>query len=173
MHLEQLCLSVAGLEAYVNELYISHDSPIRKAIPNFEQEFYNKKYQIERKSILCKYQYALKLLEKQKLNKESTEFKNAKNLITLRNTLMHFKPFWDEEHQKAGLQEELKDEFKMSPFYNDSSNSVSDSEFATTSCMTSSCGKWAVETSYNFINTFSSCAGIPNKLTKDLDKLAI
>lgn len=156
--------SVAGLEAYINELYIPHESPIRKAIPNFEEEFHNKKNSIERKPILWKYQHALKLLGKQKLNEESTEFKNAKNLIELRNTLMHFKPFWDEEHQKVGLQEELKDEFKMSPFYNDSSNSISASEFAATSCMTYSCGEWAVKTSYKFIDTFSSLADILNKL---------
>ncbi|MBW4636702.1 MAG: hypothetical protein KME05_00415 [Gloeocapsa sp. UFS-A4-WI-NPMV-4B04] len=159
--------SVAGLEAYINEEYLPHDSPIRKAIPNFEEEFY-KQYGIERKPTLCKYQLALKLLGMQKLNKGSTEYKDAKNLIALRDTLMHFKPFWDKEHQKAGLQEELKGKFEMSPFLNDIFDS--DSEFAANNCMSSSCCKWALKTSYNFIDAFSSQPGFRERWKELLDK---
>lgn len=170
--------SVAGIEGYINEEYLLDDSLIKKAIPNFEEEFYNKEHPIEKKPILWKYKYALKVLKNQKLDEKSKEakkayekaYKKAYNLIELRNTLMHFKPSYDKKYQKVGLQEALKDEFKMSSVCH-SSVAVSDSEFATVNCMTYSCGEWAVKTCCQFIDTFSSLAGIPNRLTKRLDKL--
>lgn len=174
--------SVAGLEAYINELYISHDTPksskspeisIREALlEGIEQErtvldskysLRNFKKFIGKTSTLNKYKIALELLEKRKPNEEFPYFKNPGTLVTLRNTLVHFKPSRNEKYQEEeeGLQEALKDEFKMSPSFN-SSVSVSNSDFAATNCMTSSCGEWAVKTCYQFIGTFSLHAGIPS-----------
>ena len=59
--------SVAGLEAYINKLYLTHGSPLRQALPNFKEDFYKTKeskgFKIERYPTLKKYQHALSSLK--------------------------------------------------------------------------------------------------------------
>ena len=110
-------LSVAALEAGINEIYLA---AVDNAHKNYQQLSNDQVRmlsclweEIEQFSILKKYQVALVACGKETFNKGADPFQSVSDLITVRNRLVHFKPEWDNipgEHKK--IEKRLKKKFE-------------------------------------------------------------
>lgn len=149
--------ATAGLEALINELFIAPHFGLRAKMIDFDKEFWGREG-LEREKILSKYETALRMLNLGGLEKGKVEYQNAKALIGLRNSLVHFKPTWDAERQQ-GLVETLRPKFRVSPFvtpYDD---------FITMQCMGAGCCDWVVRSVFAFLYEFDSIAQLdPEKM---------
>jgi hypothetical protein len=153
--------SCAGLEAYVNELFIDHAEHFQT---------------VERRptsggsrsgsKTLDKFDKALRLKQKPLLDLDSRPTEDVRALFELRNRITHFKPEWDSErgaHQHVSQQ--LANRFAPSPF-------LSDTELFPRRWATHGCTKWAVESCVEFLNVFESRAGVPARLAKHSARLS-
>jgi hypothetical protein len=150
--------SVAALECYINEIYIDR-------LVNFDGHSIKLMDDLwdvlERKSAFEKYQFALLLRNKEKLDPASQTIGNAKVLVKLRNALVHFKPEWihlQEEHDRLGRS--LDGRFAMSPFL------LTAEPVFPMRCMSHAMTKWAISTIYQVIKEFSEASGIENRLER-------
>jgi hypothetical protein len=149
-----LMSSAASLEALINELFIAHDGKLRSQLKGFEEEFWGKQG-IERKSILAKYQLALRILGVTTLDEHSSPFRDTWALVQLRNALVHYKPTWDPERQrKVELIEVLGGRFPLSPFPD------AGADFVSMKCMSAGCAKWATGTAVSFMRQFHERANL-------------
>ena len=158
-------LSVACLEAYINELYADGAPKFDEVAVNLRQEIWGL---IEEKSILEKYQMALVMKDKPKFIQGEEPYQSVDILIKVRNILVHFKPEWhhkQKQHAKIGRM--LQGKFSLSPFVE------GDAPIFPTKSMTFGMAKWAVESSINFISQFSVKADLPNRLERFMDKLKL
>jgi hypothetical protein len=140
----------AGLEAYVNELFIDH-------FPDLRPEDADK---IEWKSILEKFNDALRLKQKPLLD-GSRPIQDVAALLALRNHLTHFKPRWD--YNK--LSRNLEVRFAPSPF-------IADRSIFPQGWATHGCTKWAVKSCVDFLIAFESRAGVPARVAKHSARLS-
>lgn len=141
-------VSAAALEALVNEFYLAHNSPLRKKIENFENEFWGKN-KLESKPALIKYQRALKILELAEMDINDKKFVNAEAVIGLRNSLIHFKPNWDGlREREADLVDRLMSKYELSKF--------ATGDFVTINSMSASACEWAIRSVFDFIREFCS-----------------
>lgn len=151
--------SAASLEALINEFYIAHEGQLRKKLGDFEEEFWGNNG-IERKAILTKYQYALRILSLPPLETHSLPYRDIQALIGLRNSLVHYKPNWDPDRKDRGdLIELLRGRFPLSPFIDEGA------DFVSMQCMSSGCTRWAVSSTLAFMRDFHDRAKLdPNKM---------
>jgi hypothetical protein len=151
--------AASAMEALINELFINPNDPLRQGMPDFEEAFWGQGG-VERKPILEKYQLALGMLGRPKIDKNSVIYRDAWALIELRNSLIHYKPTWDPDRQKKiNLIEFLQGKFELSPFVQ------SENDFVSERCMSAGCAGWVVSTVAAFIGEFNSRAQIdPNKV---------
>jgi hypothetical protein len=157
--------ATACLEALINEFYIAHNSPLRNKFTDFETQFWAENG-LWRKRTLDKYQTALKVLGIRRIDKQSATYKNAKALIGLRNTIVHFKPAWDDVRQSTvALVNELEGKFELSPFVDGKA------DFIGMRCMSAGCAEWAVATAYSFIHEFDSRARLDDNKMQGFWKL--
>jgi hypothetical protein len=152
--------SAAALEALINELFITPEGELRARMPDFENEFWKPYVGVECKPILGKYQHALALLNKPKLNENISPYQDAKGLIELRNMLVHFKPTWDPDRKRRiDITKLLEGRFALSPFLG------SGSDLFSMRCMSAGCTQWAVGTVKSYVSEFGSKSQLdPNKL---------
>lgn len=158
--------SVASLEANINEIF----ADVRDNIVIFDgldmnllTEIWNL---IEEKPILEKYQFALVLKKKDKMNKGEQHYQYAETLIKVRNALVHFKPEWLDEQQKhEEIGKRLRGKFTLSPFLNEN-----DPIFPMR-CMTHGFADWAVRSSLDFAQWFAQSADLANKYDQFLDRM--
>lgn len=159
--------STAALEANINELFIAHGGPLRSTLHDFDTDFWGRKG-IEQKSILAKYQEALRILGKEKLREDSPFYEDAEDLIGLRNCLVHFKPLWDpEKKRQVDLVGKLKNKFALSSFCDEGA------DFIAMKCMSYSCAAWAVLVSKAFVKEFSMISGLQDRFSQFQDKLHV
>lgn len=131
----------------VPELYLAHNSPLRKKLVNLEEEFWGRN-KLESKPALIKYQRALKTLGLPEMDINSTYFADAEALIGLRNSLIHFKPNWDGLREKeVDLVDRLKGKYKLSKF-------IESGDFITMESMSASACEWAIRAVFDFIREF-------------------
>jgi hypothetical protein len=155
--------SVASLEAAINAIYI--DAPVPNS-PTFQDG--NPKVpkalaaanwqKLERRSILHKYQKALRLTQKPEFNKRGSPYQEVESLIELRHVLVHYKPEWNTAQKKH---KEIEDRLKSlkSPFKpNPAAESYA--PFFPRHCLGHGCAEWAVESSIEFIDDFCRKLGI-------------
>ena len=144
----------ASLESYANEMFVDRDV----AFPSYRSELLDKLWEtFELKPILEKFEFALLLREKRKLDRGTRAYESASALIELRNALTHFKPEWTDlatRHRK--LSKRLDGKFSPSPFLND--ELVFPRRWATQGCT-----KWAVETVLSFAREFEALGDMPPK----------
>jgi hypothetical protein len=154
--------AAASLEATINELFIDAQNP---GSPTFEGGDSRTPRllaegswdEIERKPTLCKYQTALILAEKQEFNRGVPPYREADDLIQLRNALVHYKPEWDRDQKKhRKIADRLKSRFPQNPFAG--SNDV----FFPKKCLGHGCAEWAVKSSVTFIESLYSQLGLPS-----------
>lgn len=156
-------LAAAALEAYVNELFADRDkhfSAHDQAILNLLWEEY------ERKSLVDKFDLALRLRTGTALDRGATTTQAIERLISLRNALVHFKPEWfDEQAEHVRLSEKLKDYVGRSAWLrNEPLFPRAWATHATTS--------WAVSSVVEFVASFSAASGIEDRIAKFRDRLS-
>jgi hypothetical protein len=149
---------VASLEAYINEVFIDRGEHFESHDIKLMDDLWGV---LETKSVLDKFQFALLLKNKEKLDPSSRVVDHIRVVIKLRNSLVHFKPEWvhmQKEHNKIG--KALNGKFEMSPFL-----SPAEPIFPLR-CMSHSMTRWAVRSSYDFIELFSNASKIENRIYK-------
>ncbi len=149
--------SVASLEALINEVFIAHGSPLRKACSDFETEFWGpskaKERPIERWPVLKKYNKALAMLGAAELTAADDIYASVDVLVQLRNAFVHFKPEWDEKPSPLVLPL-TGQAFALSPFPDEGA------DFLTMKCMSWGCCAWATTSVRNFIANFLERTGL-------------
>lgn len=158
--------SVASVEANINEIF----ADVRDNLIVFDGLDMNLLTEIwdliEKKPILEKYQFALVLKKKDRMNKSDQHYQYIDILIKVRNALVHFKPEWigeQQEHEKIGKL--LRGKFTLSPFL-----SENDPIFPMR-CMTHGFADWAVRSSLEFVQWFTQSADLPNRFVQFLDRM--
>jgi len=155
--------SVAGLEAYANELFVDRS----QHFTDLRAEIIDKLWELfEQKPTLEKFDMALLLKKKPLLNRGCRPTQDVAALVALRNGLIHFKPEWDDEKAvHARISQQLTHRFKPSPFLPDP-EWIFPRRWATHGCTA-----WAVESSVAFLSEFESISGVPSKLAKFIERL--
>lgn len=152
--------TAASLEGLINELFIAPHCALRPLIPNFEEAFWGERGIERKKSILAKYQLALKLLKQAPLDEKAPYYTNVLTLIGFRNALVHYKPTWDNRQTRSDLIQDLNGRYPLSPFPN------LQSDFLTMQSMSAGCANWAVRSFFEFVRAFDSRSNLdPDKMT--------
>ena len=161
-----ITLSIASLESTINELFVEavHEnkksfSHLQPNVPYLLTELWN---QVERFSILEKYQLVLVISGKRKFVKGKPPYQEIDSAIRLRNALVHYKPEWDnekKEHKK--LEGRLKSNFLLNPF------SKPDQAFFPHMCLSHGCAEWVVKSCLKFIESFYKRGGFNPKWDKE------
>jgi len=145
----------ASLEAYANELFFDRT----KVFPDYSEELLHNLWETyERKPILEKFEFALLLLRRPKLNYGVRPVQDIDVLVGLRNALTHFKPELDteaDEHKK--LSSRLSSKINGSPFLG------SDALLFPRRWASHDCTKWAVRSALAFAKHFEELAMFPPK----------
>ena len=158
--------SAASLEALINELFIAHNTALRQLLTDFDTQFWDKRG-IEGKSILDKYQLALRMMGKPEFIKDASPYRDVWAIIELRNALVHYKPTWDEVRQRQiDLNEVLAGKFQLSPFPDVGA------DFVSMKCMSEGCASWVIATCLGFIAEFDSRTRLDDSKMDGFRKLA-
>jgi len=146
--------AAAALEAFINELFMTPEGQLRPMLKNFETDFWGLKG-IERKQPLAKYQLALTMLSKAKLDSQNNCYRDTWALFEMRNSLIHFKPSWDpDRHRTIDLVDALTGKYELSPFVDAGAN------FITMRSMSAGCTTWVIRTVLEFLHEFQNRAEI-------------
>jgi hypothetical protein len=106
-------LAVAGLEAFVNEMFIDHSKYLSRVNSDLVAHLWNR-YE-SGGTPLERLDLALLLLNRPPLNQTRPPAQNVVCLIPLRNALTHFKPEWD-PNTHAKLSQQLRGRFNLTLF---------------------------------------------------------
>ncbi len=169
--------SVAFLEAAINELFndvvdgvettqFKELAPeVRKAMAGvWEQD-------VAEHRTLDKYQAALGAGSKKRLDRGASPYQDVKQLIDLRNALIHYRPEFlpasegtsrrrsaKSKTRSEALEIGLRGKFPLNPWYKDKGN-----PFFPYKYLGHGCAEWAVSSSMRFANEFSRYMGISPK----------
>lgn len=154
--------AVAGLEASINEFFLEACDRSKRSLNGLDGDVVSliadMWLEIERKPILSKYQICLSLARKDKFMKSRQPYKDAESLVKLRNSLVHYKPEWDEEAKvHDNLQKRLSGKFDWNPLA--SPGHI----WFPHKCLGSGCALWSFSTAQNLIADFCQRLGIPNR----------
>lgn len=154
--------SVIFMEATINEFFLDiHQAPNdsllsvnnlgTKAIKRIQDYLTINDNLIKSESILSKYDLALFILEKGKLQQGSEPYQSANNLISFRNELVHYKiaTINISQSESSKLEKRLQSKFKLHPLSQDSILYPFPK-----SHVSHDCAKWAIESSRNFVEDF-------------------
>jgi hypothetical protein len=152
--------AVTYLESSINELYHEAENGDQTTLQGLDGRAFQMLDQfwreIERASILHKYQTALLVAGKSRFDQGNQPYQDVDSLIKLRDALVHYKPEWnDEQGRHQNLQERLERRFKPNPLL------PSGSLWFPHLCLGAACAEWAVDVASSFSNEFSSRMGIP------------
>jgi hypothetical protein len=147
--------TVASLEAYANELFSDRNT----LFPEYSSELMDNLWgTYEQKPILEKFEFALLLLRKPKIDRGAQPYQDIKVLIDLRNALTHFKPEWiSEADEHAKISAKLEPKIQGSPFLA-TSELLFPRRWAGHSCTS-----WATNSAIAFAKDFERLAGLPAK----------
>ena len=154
--------TVAGLEASINELYLEACDNNRNTLRGLTNQAINMLAEwweeIERISILLKYQTALMLVGAERFDKGEQPYQDVASLVLLRNALVHYKPEWDSELK---VHENLRN--RLESRFHPNSLAEETSLWFPHQCLGSACAMWAVDASERFLTAFCGKMGIPNR----------
>lgn len=155
--------SVAGLEAYANELFVDRSEHFPELSANIADKLWEL---FEQKPLLEKFDMALLLKQRPLLNRGVAPTQDVVALIALRNGLTHFKPEWDNEQAvHARISQQLGHRFVASAFL-PNSEGVFPRRWASHGC-----ARWAVASSFEFVREFEAQAGVPPKIVTFRERL--
>ena len=159
-----LLTCVAGLESYINELFVERHTVFKALSSDLTDQLWEI---IEEKPILEKFDLALGLRGKPRLNRGAEPYQSAYLVVRLRNALTHFKPEWhDEQVDHKKLSDQLASLFEPSPYFPASET------FFPRRWATHSGTQWAVNSCVAFIEDFESLGELKPKLKKFKQRLA-
>lgn len=155
--------SVAGLESYANELFADH----QWMFPTIRSDLVKALWDVyERRTLLEKFDLALTLQQLPALDRKAQFFQDADLLIRLRNSLVHFKPEWEDERVKHDrLSAELAKRFPSSPF-------TPGAPLFPMAWASHACTAWAVTSVLTFIQEFEKAAKLPARIDKFIARIS-
>jgi hypothetical protein len=148
-------MAVAAVEAHFNERMddLSVDNDFLKLI--------------DRKSLIERHDLFLWFTSRPRLELGAAPTRPFRDLVRLRNALVHFQPEWDDDQElHAKLERRLSGRFPTSPFLD--SNAV----FFPARCMSHGCAAWAVRTARDFGDGFAELIGVEPRFQACGDSLA-
>jgi hypothetical protein len=171
--LNSILSAVAFLEATVNELYsdaadgdsLSPDDGCEALYRTIAEGWRNEK-NFDRAPVLARYQNILAIAGRQPFSESDPAFANVKNLIEIRNFLLHYRREWvvvagkaktsaRDDTRGAAFETLLKHSFKENPF------APKGSPFFPERCLGHGFSEWAVLNSLIMTGEFFSRLGIP------------
>jgi len=157
--------AVAALEANINESFADIQDGIT-VVGGFNCQALQESWcEIEKLSILDKYNRFLELEKLDGLDASASQYQFAKILIGVRNALVHYKPEWhDEQKVHKKISQRLRGKFKFSPFVD------VNAPIFPMRCMTYGFADWTVQSTLNFADWFSFTSGIPNRFAQFIDR---
>jgi len=171
--LNSVLSSVAFLESTVNELhsdaadsaYLSRDKNDEDLLKKIGQRWNNEK-NFDRAPVLTKYQKILSLADKQPFTETDPAYVNVKNLVEIRNFLMHYRREWVIIHQGrvAGDGEKTrieKFEISLRHVFKENPLAHKNRPFFPDKCLGHGCAEWAVINSLVVTGEFFSRLGLP------------
>jgi hypothetical protein len=152
--------AVAALESSINELFLEAADRNPHTLPGVPEAVLSRMAglwpHIERNALLDKYQVALTLADKPRLDRGDAEYQHATSVVKLRDALVHYKPEWDDEAEvHAQLEKRLQSKFSGNPF------APPGSLWFPHVCLGSGCAKWCVKVVTDFSGEFCRSLSIP------------
>lgn len=166
--------AVSCIEANINEFYAdvsdenaNHSNRYLTVLSNDTVRLISDMWKLEVPrtsgySIIEKYEIALTLARKQKIDRSSSVYGNITILVKLRNALIHYEPEWldSPENDNARIhsfEQKLKGKFKLNPL------TGAGNPFYPDKCLSHGCAEWACKSCIDFIDYFSKEMGIPSR----------
>jgi hypothetical protein len=151
--------TVAFLEACINEFFCdiheanAYSFKVSTKEEKLIQEMWNAGIPRSASySILDKYQVALSLLGKSKLDKSKGPSQDVKEIVNLRNALVHYEPEWrdwvDSKNSQDNFHKRLRGKFETNKLFS------SKEPFFPNLCLGSGCANWAVQKAVQFTDEF-------------------
>lgn len=182
--LNSVLSSVAFLESTINELYADasddayffadaeHEALLRAISDGWRNE-----KNFDRAPTVNKYQKILEIVRLSPFDEGDQAFANVRQLIEIRNHLMHYKREWVVIHETRALcgsegstsekfEKILRKKFAVNPF------SVGNPMFFPDQCLGHGCAEWAVVNSIIFTDAFFRRLGLPAPYEGIRDELA-
>jgi len=169
--LNALFSTVAFLESTINELwsdaadnaYFFPDEATEAILQAIGKKWKNENY-FDRTPMLNKYQKILEIAGKSPFGDENPAFSNVRDLIEIRNYLMHYRREWvtiqNDGISGSGTRVEkfekmLKNRFEENPL------APENRPFFPDRCFGHGCAEWAIENSLSFTDQFFRDLGLP------------
>lgn len=157
-----------SLEAMINELFSEAGDKFKENLNSLTE---NQLTLLERMwdrgiprtarySILEKYEVFLDLIDSEQFDRGRQPYQDAKNLVALRNELVHYEPEWQvvtsetPQSQQHRLRKALRGRFEENPL------TGAGNPFFPDKCLGHGCAEWALETAVSFADKFVELAGI-------------
>jgi hypothetical protein len=160
--------ATAFLEAFINELYLSavDGSPSSEfGLENTNAEAMAKEWRNKEDdlwSLLDKYKKALSCCKIAAYEESNSPFKEASDLVYLRNSVTHYKPEWDDSLRKhANIAARLQGQFPENRF------ALPNQAFFPHRCLGAGCAAWASSASLSFATDFKSRMGLKETFAID------
>jgi len=171
--LNSLLSSVAFLESTINELYADaaddayfFSNEKNEALFRTIREKWKNEKNFDRAPLITKYQKILNIAKKTWFDENNPGFLNVRNLVEIRNYLMHYKREWvivrkgeeagDIEEARADKFEKLlKNKFLENPL------AQKNQQFFPDKCLGHGCAEWAVLNSLGFTDEFFKNLELP------------
>ena len=171
--LNSLLSSVAFLESTINEFYADAaddayffcDEKNETLLRTIREKWRNEK-NFDRAPMITKYQKILDIAGKPPSCEQDPVFLEVRNLIEIRNYLMHYKREWvvvgkspgavrSEETRSEKFEKMLKDKFVENPL------AQKNQQFFPDKCLGHGCAEWAVSNSIRFTDDFFKSLDLP------------
>ncbi|MFJ2668108.1 hypothetical protein ACIO14_27560 [Nocardia fluminea] len=161
------------VESYVNEIYAvaADDNRALRAqmdgVDNRAAELLGLVWKgtdmaADKWALLDKYQFALAVAGKPKMNPGTNPCQNMKRLLRLRNALVHFKPEWQAHDVAHKVEADLKGIFPGNRLYGGA-------PWFPQVCLAYGCAEWACDTSISFVDTWCGEMGIKLRPQDSMD----
>jgi len=156
-------LATMAMETCINGIYLDACSKNRQELKGLDDQamaLLAKLWpNLERNpGILLKYRKALQSLGKDALDPSAQPYKDADNLVYLRNALTHYKPEWDDAKIHAEIRSRLEGKFDVNPLAPEAYLWFPEQ------CLGSGCAKWAASAAEEFVRAFCEHIGIPERI---------
>ena len=168
-----ILLSVAFLEALVNEVFEDADDSVKKGAPNSRVaslgtrclELMAESWAVSERgwSTLEKYQMSLLYADKPRFDPGRNPCQDVVSVASIRNDLIHFKPRW---HQHGGvdrLEQRLTGKFDTNPFL-----AGTGTPWFSGKVLSAGCAEWAHTACRNFADEWSDLLGLPRHYSETL-----
>lgn len=150
--------AVCAMEATANEFLLDLDVGTKSAVGmamGARDLILENWDTVDRQDVLRKFDWILSMSRAERMDRGGGDYQSAQALISLRNSLVHFRPSWSNEPKHhAKLEAQLKGKFALNPL------SLRNQTFLPFRCLGSPCARWAVRTARDFVCSFYRHLGV-------------